>query len=124
TAGRMIDRLETKGWVERRAEVGDRRVKRVHLSAEGRRVHAKLWPIAELTVDDAPAGLSASEAKELMKLPTRVKESLVAIANGSAANSAMPAWPVVADVDPARRVVPLPRSPRAVRPVRARRARP
>jgi MarR family transcriptional regulator for hemolysin len=84
TAGRMIDRLETKGWVERRAQNGDRRVKRIYLTAEAERVHKRLWRIAEVTVDDALAGLSGNDAAQLMKLLSRVKASLVAVASGGA----------------------------------------
>src|SRR5262245_32842339 len=58
SAGRMIDRLEAKGWVERRAQQGDRRVNRVYLTPEAERVHKRLWRIAEATVADAMAELS------------------------------------------------------------------
>ena len=34
TAGRMVDRMEKKGWVVRRADAGDRRVNRLHLTQE------------------------------------------------------------------------------------------
>ena len=34
TAGRMVDRMEKKGWVVRRPDAGDRRVNRLHLTAE------------------------------------------------------------------------------------------
>ena len=47
TAGRMIDRLEANGWVERRSEKDDRRVKRVYLTAEAERVHKRIWRVAE-----------------------------------------------------------------------------
>jgi DNA-binding MarR family transcriptional regulator len=83
TAGRMIDRLEAKGWVVRRGQDGDRRVKRIYLTAEAERVHKRLWRIAEVTVDDALAGLSSSDAAQLMMLLARVKASLVAVANGT-----------------------------------------
>ncbi len=53
TAGRLIDRLEAKGWVERRAQAGDRRINRVYLTTEAERVHKRIWRIAEATVDDA-----------------------------------------------------------------------
>ena len=39
SAGRMIDRMEKNGWVERRADDGDRRINRLHLTrgcAQGR----------------------------------------------------------------------------------------
>ena len=47
TAGRMIDRLVANGWVERRAQPGDRRVKRVYLTVEAERVHKRIWRVAE-----------------------------------------------------------------------------
>ena len=39
---RLVDRLERDGLVERRADPGDRRATRVHISAEGRRVAAEV----------------------------------------------------------------------------------
>src|SRR5687768_13041059 len=58
SAGRMIDRLEAKGWIERRAQQGDRRVSRIYLTHDAEQVHKRLWHIAEVTVDDALACLS------------------------------------------------------------------
>ena len=77
TAGRMIDRLEANGWVERRAEPGDRRVKRVYLTAAAKREHERMWPVAEATVEDALADLSATESRQLFDLLTRVKRTVV-----------------------------------------------
>lgn len=84
SAGRMIDRLEAKGWVERRAQDGDRRVKRVHLTPEAERVHKRIWRIAEVTVDDALANFSAQEGAQLRRLLARVKQNLVAVVDGTA----------------------------------------
>ena len=84
SAGRMIDRLEAKGWVERRAQDGDRRVKRVHLTPEAERVHKRIWRIAEVTVDDALANFSAQEGAQLRKLLARVKQNLAAVVDGGA----------------------------------------
>ena len=83
SAGRMIDRLEANGWVERRAERRDRRIKRVYLTLEAERVHRRIWRVAEATVDEALADLSAREGAQLMKLLTRVKKSLVAVVDGT-----------------------------------------
>ena len=77
TAGRMIDRLEANGWVTRRTEVDDRRVKRVYLTAEAERVHRRIWHVAEATVEDALADLSSRESRQLMGLLLRVKRTLV-----------------------------------------------
>ena len=80
TAGRMIDRLEAKGWVERRAQPDDRRIKR----AEAERVHKRIWRIAEVTVDDALGCLSTRERAQLVTLLARVKSGLVAVGDGAA----------------------------------------
>src|SRR6476660_2175527 len=86
SAGRMIDRMEANGWVERRAQNGDRRVKRVYLTAEAERVHRRIWRVAEETVEEALADLSAREATQLRALLTRVKRNLVAVVDSRPAN--------------------------------------
>jgi DNA-binding MarR family transcriptional regulator len=80
TAGRLIDRMEAKGWIERRADPLDRRVNRLHLTAEAKRMHALIWPIAEATVDDALDGLSAAERQIFTKLMQKVKGRLLELA--------------------------------------------
>jgi MarR family transcriptional regulator, transcriptional regulator for hemolysin len=84
TAGRLIDRLEAKGWVVRRAQAGDRRINRIYLTSEAERVHKRIWRIAEATIDDALADLSEREGSQLQKLLARVKGSLIDLADGHA----------------------------------------
>ena len=91
TAGRMIDRLEGKGWVERRAQPDDRRIKRIYLTAEAERVHKRIWRIAEVTVDDALGCLSTRERAQLVTLLARVKSGLVAVGDGASATKTAPA---------------------------------
>ena len=94
SAGRMIDRLEANGWVERRAQDGDRRVKRVYLTSEAERVHRRIWRVAEATVDDALADLSTREGAQLRALLGRVKKNLIAVVDGAPTNGAIFAQPV------------------------------
>lgn len=91
SAGRMIDRLEANGWVERRALDGDRRVKRVYLTPEAERVHRRIWRVAETTVDDALADLSEREGTQLRALLSRVKKNLLAVVESGTVNGTMPA---------------------------------
>jgi len=77
TAGRMIDRLVANGWVERRTEQSDRRIKRVYLTREAERVHKRIWRVAEDTVNAALAELSGQESRQLMSLLQRIKKTLV-----------------------------------------------
>ena len=98
TAGRMIDRLVANGWVARRTQRDDRRVKRVYLTPEAERVHKRIWRVAEATVEDALTGLSAQESRQLMTLLQRIKKTLVA-----AVNDLPPARTVAAGRRPASR---------------------
>lgn len=76
TAGRVIDKLETFGWLERRADDADRRVKRVYLTDLGRRIHSDITPIAEAMVEEELVGLSNKEREILTDLLLTVKQRL------------------------------------------------
>ena len=80
SAGRMIDRMEKGGWVERRADADDRRINRLHLTDEARKVHADMWAVAEATVDDALSPLSATERAKYTELTAKVKGQLQSLA--------------------------------------------
>jgi len=82
SAGRMIDRMQRNGWVERRPDGSDRRINRLHLTAEARRVHAEMWRVAESTVDDALAPLTPQERAQYTELTAKVKGKLQALAGG------------------------------------------
>jgi DNA-binding MarR family transcriptional regulator len=79
TAGRMVDRMEKKGWVVRRPDAADRRVNRLHLTDEADVIQLRLAQISERTVDDALALLSAGEREEFSDLMRRVKRQLQAM---------------------------------------------
>ncbi len=80
TAGRLIDRMQAKGWLERHADPNDRRVNRLHLTDESERMHALIWPLAERTVDQALSDLSSAERKTLTRVMQRVKSTLLDLA--------------------------------------------
>jgi MarR family transcriptional regulator, transcriptional regulator for hemolysin len=79
TAARMVDRMERKGWVERRPDAADRRVNRLHLTAEAELLQVQLAQIADRTVDDALALLSARERDQFTEWMRRVKRQLQAM---------------------------------------------
>ncbi|MFZ5781365.1 MAG: MarR family winged helix-turn-helix transcriptional regulator [Pseudomonadota bacterium] len=83
SAGRMIDRMQRNGWVERRPDGADRRINRLHLTAEARRVHVEMWRVAESTVDDALASLTPQERVQYTELTAKVKGRLQALAGGA-----------------------------------------
>ncbi len=83
SAGRMVDRLERKGWVVRRADPVDRRINRLYLTSDAEKISKRLWAIAEQTVNDAVCDLDAQQTELLSALLTTVKARLVAMATGS-----------------------------------------
>jgi DNA-binding MarR family transcriptional regulator len=87
-AGKIVDRLEERGWIERRTDPVDRRINRIFLTDRGERVHAVIWPIAQATVNDALVDLSEAEASQLMDLLTRVKSRLVWLAENDSSSEA------------------------------------
>ena len=76
TAGRMIDRMARKNWVERRADAADRRINRLYLTAEARDAQAEMGRIAEDMLDDVMASLNDSERDLLADMLERVKAQL------------------------------------------------
>jgi DNA-binding MarR family transcriptional regulator len=40
-AGRILDRLQDKGWIERRADATDRRINRIYLTERGERIRRR-----------------------------------------------------------------------------------
>ncbi|WP_296341923.1 MarR family winged helix-turn-helix transcriptional regulator [Reyranella sp.] len=85
SAGRMLDRMQKNGWVERHADSEDRRINRLYLTDDARRAHKAMWAIAEATVDDALAPLTTRERDQFTRLAARVKGQLQSLAgtNGS-----------------------------------------
>jgi DNA-binding MarR family transcriptional regulator len=80
TAGRLVDRLEENGWVERRADPNDRRINRVYMTEKGERVNNIIRPISHDMVDEALAGLSAEDRERLTDMMIDVKRRLQALA--------------------------------------------
>jgi DNA-binding MarR family transcriptional regulator len=79
TAGRMVDRMEKKGWVARHPDASDRRVNRLFLTAESDLIQVQLAQIADRTVDDALALLSAYEREQFSEWMRRTKRQLQAM---------------------------------------------
>jgi MarR family transcriptional regulator, transcriptional regulator for hemolysin len=95
TAGRMVDRMEKKGWVARRPDASDRRVNRLFLTAEADLIQVQLAQIAERTVDDALDLLSTHEREQFSDWMRLVKRRLQAMLE-----------PELAAIEPAEEFVP------------------
>ncbi len=77
TLGRLIDRLEATGWVERRDHPTDRRAITLFLTAKAEPILNEMWKLAEETRDIALRGVSESDREQVMSILERVKENLL-----------------------------------------------
>jgi MarR family transcriptional regulator, transcriptional regulator for hemolysin len=77
TAGRLIDRLEAAGWVQRRPDPADRRVQRLYLTQKAEPLLDDMRALAAATREEAMAGLSDRKRRELIRALQVLKGNLV-----------------------------------------------
>jgi DNA-binding MarR family transcriptional regulator len=68
----IVDELEQRGLVERRPHPGDRRIRALHLTGEGRRLLARGRRIAAQHEEDLVRGLSEADRRRLVGLLQKV----------------------------------------------------
>jgi MarR family transcriptional regulator for hemolysin len=76
TLGRLLDRLQAKGWVRREDDARDRRAWRVHLTPAADPAMRKLRKQAFGLRRDALAGLSAAQREQFVDALLAIKANL------------------------------------------------
>ncbi len=79
TLGRHIDRLVEKGFVERRADPGDRRAWRLHLMSEVQPVLDQLRAMSGVIREEALAGIPEADADRLIDMLITIKGNILAL---------------------------------------------
>ena len=74
----QLDRLENAGWIERRLDASDRRVRLLYLTALGRQILGKMQALGLETKAEAVSGLTAAEQDALIDTLTKIKTNLSA----------------------------------------------
>ncbi len=77
TLGRLLDRLGEKGWIERRSDPNDRRVKRVYLTGEVETLMQTMRAMAAEVRGQAFVGIDATEQETLIGLLVHIKGNLL-----------------------------------------------
>jgi len=77
--GSLLDRLEATGFIERRPDATDRRMKRVFLSRSSQQLLEKLVKIESDFNEQILASLSDNDRNELIRMLSSIKESLLAL---------------------------------------------
>ncbi len=76
TLGRLVDRLEAAGWVERRADPKDRRARRLYTTEKVAPVLDRMLALGEMTREEALAGLGAAEREILFESLIKIRANL------------------------------------------------
>lgn len=74
--GRLIDRMEAAGWVERRPAPNDRRAIQLYLTSRVEPILDKMTQAASLTREAALADFDTDERQQLCRMLQRVKANL------------------------------------------------
>lgn len=77
--GRLIDRLEKTGYIERRADPGDRRRWRLYLTPKAHAVVDEMEVIAGGLRDDALRDVKRTDFETLLRVLAQIKDNLVAL---------------------------------------------
>jgi len=79
TMVRILDRMESDGMLERRADPEDRRARRLYLTGKAKLLLDEVWRVAESTRTELFAGLSAKECDAFMDVLERVHRNACAL---------------------------------------------
>ena len=77
TLGRLIDRLEATGWVERRNHPTDRRAITLYLTAKAEPILNEMSKLAEETRCLALQGVSDADQQQVMQVLEHIKSNLL-----------------------------------------------
>ncbi|SAL78480.1 MarR family transcriptional regulator [Caballeronia terrestris] len=83
SAGRLLDRMEEGGWIERFQNEDDRRVRQVRMTAKAHKALDKARRVGDKIALEALAGFSAEESEQLIALLARIRSNLGPIVDRS-----------------------------------------
>jgi DNA-binding MarR family transcriptional regulator len=90
TLGRLLDRMEQKGWIRREGHAGDRRAKRVFLTDEVEPSIKAMRAAAAEVRREALAGLAAGQQEQFVDTLLAIKSNLARLESGGSGNGAGP----------------------------------
>lgn len=76
TVGRLVDRMEEAGWVERRPDPSDRRARLLYTTEKVAPVMERMRELAEATRNEALAGLAPAQRDVLIDTLIQVRGNL------------------------------------------------
>jgi MarR family transcriptional regulator, transcriptional regulator for hemolysin len=93
---RCLDRMEQAGWIERRADPGDRRARLLYITDKAKPMLDRIFELGAEVRSEALAGLSSAEREQLQSLLERVRANLSDRGHGAVAATALARAPLAA----------------------------
>ncbi len=90
TLGRLLDRLEAAGWIERRPSLEDRRAKCLYLTAKPAPLIDEMFDISAGLQRDALKGMAQADREALIDILLDVKRNLVRMSAGAGPTAVFP----------------------------------
>ncbi|MGD8341247.1 MAG: MarR family transcriptional regulator [Gammaproteobacteria bacterium] len=87
TLGRLIDRLETAGWVRREPDPADRRACRLYLTPKAEPILDEMRAHARDFLEDAMSGVPSATQRQLVTALERIKQNLITTAADASSSS-------------------------------------
>jgi DNA-binding MarR family transcriptional regulator len=75
TLARILDRMESNGWLERRGDPADGRVQYLYPKDESKPLVNDIWYLAELTRREAFAGIPSAQAEVMIAMLERIESN-------------------------------------------------
>jgi DNA-binding MarR family transcriptional regulator len=88
TLGRLLDRMEQKGWIRREGHAADRRAKRVFLTEEVEPALKAMRAAAAELRRDSLSGLPAAQQEQFVDTLLAIKSNLGKLQSGNGGNGA------------------------------------
>jgi DNA-binding MarR family transcriptional regulator len=79
TLVRILDRMESDGWLERRNDPADRRARRLYLKPEGKPLLDDIWHLISLTRQEAFAGIPRKHADLMIELLAKIQGNFTSL---------------------------------------------
>jgi len=79
TLMRIIDRMESDGWLGRRNDPTDRRARRLYLGAKAKPLVDEIWHLVDLTRREAFAGIPRKHADLMIELLEKIQSNFASL---------------------------------------------
>jgi MarR family transcriptional regulator for hemolysin len=76
---RILDRMESDGWLERCSDPADRRARRLYLKPRSKPLLDDIWRLADATRSEAFAGIPRQQAEDFIAVLEKIHGNIVSL---------------------------------------------